>query len=391
MSLPTRSSRTSRAARSISLVAAVVGSVGLVASTTAFAGPDHHGGGHGRPDHRQAPDVTQVNLVSDVPGQAPLVDPDLVNPWGLALGPTTPLWSANAGSDTATLYSSAPGATTATKVPTVRVTLPGSPAIATGQVANNGTAFVLSNTTTSGPAKFIFATITGRIEAWSPQIDPLLGNAEIKATVPGAAYTGLAEATAKTGDQLYAADFAQGRVDVFDSTFKQVRTTNRQFVDNRLPKGFAPFNVQELNGDLFVSYAEPDPTTGREVVGKGLGYVDEYTTGGQLVNRIASRQSLNAPWGLAIAPASWGRLAGDLLVGNFGDGRVNVLAAKGHGRFSGTITEQLRNQKTGRTLSIPGLWSLTPGTATTGGADALWFSAGIDNETHGLIGELRHS
>jgi uncharacterized protein (TIGR03118 family) len=269
------------------------------------------------------------------------------------------------------------------------VTLPGSPALPTGQVANVGAGVVLSNGTTSAPARFIFSTITGRIEAWAPGVDPATGAAEIKATVPGAVYTGLALATATTGDQLYGANFAQGRIDVFDSSFKPVTMPSWAFRDRHLPKGYAPFGVQKLADDVFVTYAKPDPATGKAAVGKGLGFVDEYTPDGRLVARVVSRQSLNAPWGLAIAPSTWGHLAGSLLVGDFGDGRINVIPKTGDGRYRDHVEGQVTDGSTGGPLSIPGLWSLVPGTATTGGTDSLWFSAGIDNEQHGLIGVLR--
>jgi uncharacterized protein (TIGR03118 family) len=331
-----------------------------------------------------------VNLVSDIPGMAAITDPDLVNPWGLALGATSPLWSANFGTNTSTVYASAPGATTATKSP-IRVTLPGSPALPTGQVANRGTGFVLSNGTTSAPARFIFSTITGRIEAWAPGVDSAMGAAEVKATVPGASYTGLALATATAGDQLYAADFGQGKIDVFDSSFQPVATPSWAFQDGDLPEGYAPFGVQKLggDGDVFVTYATPDPVTHKAAAGKGFGFVDEYTPDGRFVARVASRQSLNAPWGLAIAPSTWGDLAGSLLVGDFGDGRVNVIRKDEHGRYHGHIDGQLTNNATHAPFAIPGLWALLPGTATTGGTDSIWFSAGIDDERHGLIGVLR--
>ncbi|GAA1567089.1 TIGR03118 family protein [Kribbella sancticallisti] len=366
--------------RTFAAATAVIGSLALVAPSTASA---HKSYGHDSPG---ALAVQQVNLVSDVPGMAPLLDPDLVNPWGLALGATSPLWVSNAGTSSSTLYASPAGATTATKVPTVRVTVPAP----TGQVANAGTGFVLSNGTASAPARFIFSTLTGQIAAWGPPATPLIGAAQIKATVPGAVYTGLAIATASTGDQLYAANFAQGRIDVFDSTFAKVAQPWWAFRDFHLPKGYSPFNVQTLNGRIFVAYAKVDKATGRNASGRGLGFVDEFTVDGRFVDRIASRGTLNAPWGLAIAPASWGQQAGSLLVGNFGDGKINVIAPKSDGRFSDKIAGQVRDAGTGRTLVIPGLWALTQGTATTGGTDSLWFSAGIDEETHGLVGVLRH-
>lgn len=366
--------------RSLTVLAVAAGGLALVVPASAGASPLHRDNGLG---------TQQVNLVSDVPGQASTLDPDLKNPWGLALGTASPLWVANAGTDTSTLYSSAPGATTAAKVPTVRVTFASKPTLPTGQVANNGTGFALTTAKGTGPAKFIFSTITGHIEAWSPAADPLQGDAETKAVVAGASYTGLAEATAKAGDQLYAANFGQNRVDVFDSSFKQVKTSFFAFKDFFLPQGYAPFNVQQLNGNVFVTYAKPDPKT-HEAVGKGLGFVDEFTPEGRFVTRIASRGDLNAPWGLAIAPASWGKLAGSLLVGNFGDGKVNVISPERYGRFDSRISGQLTNSATGKPLVIPGLWALLPGTATAGGTDSIWFSAGINHEADGLVGVLRH-
>jgi uncharacterized protein (TIGR03118 family) len=371
-----------RCFRSVALLAASVSGLVLAVPTAAVADDGHR---HGR-----ELTVQHVNLVSDLStfGPSVLVDPDVVNPWGLALGPTTPLWSANNGTDTATLYASAAGAATATKVTAVRVTFPDRPELPTGQVFNGLEAFMLNNGTTSSPARFIFSTLTGRIEAWSPVIDPLQGNAETKATVPGAVYTGLALAVASTGPQLYAANFAQGRVDVFDSIFTLQAASSTRFHDRHLPQGFSPFGIATLNGNVFVAYAKVDPQTGRNAVGRGLGFVDEFTPDGSLVGRVASRHTLNAPWGMEIAPASWGDLAGDLLIGNFGDGRINVIEAEDAGRFDGDFEGQLRDGS-GRTLVIPGLWTLLRGTATTGGTASVWFSAGIDNEQHGLIGVLR--
>jgi len=333
--------------------------------------------------------VDQVNLVSDLPGWAALTDPDLKNPWGLALSSTSPLWVANTGTSTSTLYSSAPESTTATKVAAVRVTFPQFPALPTGQVFNGGPGFVLSNGATSGPAAFIFSTITGHIEAWSPTVDPHLGDAEVKATEPGAVYTGLAIATTSTGaQQLYAANFGQGRIDVFDSSFAMVDTPSWLFHDSELPKGYSPFNAQTLDGNIYVTYAKIDPKTGLQVTGDGLGFVDEYSPDGVLISRVDERHSLNAPWGLAIAPSTWGNLAGDLLIGNFGSGQITVVEPGSNGLFHDHIEGQLTDSS-GAVVSIPDLWALLPGTASTGGTDAIWFSAGIDNQQDGLLGVLR--
>ncbi|MER5917892.1 TIGR03118 family protein [Streptomyces sp. NPDC001982] len=365
------------------VVAASSAALAVPAVAVADPGPGHH-------DPAAVFSFNQINMVSDVPGMAPLTDPDAVNPWGLALSPTSPLWVSNAGTSTSTVYGSPAGATTATKS-SVRVTVPGTPpaSLPSGQVANTGQGFVLSNGTKSGTARFIFSTLGGDIDAWSPQVDSAQGPVEVKASVPGASYTGLALATATNGDQLYAADFAHGRIDVFDSAFKQVALKDWQFKDADLPEGYVPFNAQAIDNKVFVTYDKPDPTTGREGVGSGIGIVDEFTPDGSLVSRIATKGALNAPWGVAVAPASWGSLAGSLLVGNFGDGRINVFRSTGDGRFEHHASGQLHDTATGQPVSIPGLWALTPGTAATGGTDSLWFSAGIDNEAHGLIGVFR--
>jgi uncharacterized protein (TIGR03118 family) len=420
---------TRRSSRSITLVVAAASGLALAAPAAAFAstghgatprhgdshgqayggahghggrdhggrGDDHGRGGDGRDHHGHggapAPhDVAlqQTDLASNVPGLAKTTDPDLKNPWGISLSPTSPLWVSNQGTDSSTVYSLPAGSDAIAKSAAVRVTLPGSVAGPSGQVANTGKGFVLSNGTTSAPAQFIFATLDGHIEAWNGSVDGTLAPTEDKVTVTGAAYTGLAEATTRNGDRLFAADFSQGTVDVFDSSFKPVKTAPWQFHDARLPKGYLPFNTQTLDGHIFVTYDKTDATTGREAVGKGLGIVDEYDTDGRLVSRIASGGSLNAPWGLAIAPASWGKDAGSLLVGNFGDGRINIIAKGPHGHgYAGHVTGQVRNKATGKPFSEPGLWGLLPGTATAGGTDTLWFAAGIDNEQDGLLGVLR--
>ncbi len=370
----------SRTAQPLAVLAAVGGLV-VAMPTAAVAGQAPAG-------HHSAFAVRQVNLVSDTPGAAALTDPDLVNPWGLALSPTSPLWVANNGTNTSTLYTSAADTTTAAKVAAIRVTFPAAGILPTGQVFNGGTGFLNNPAMPTSSGRFIFSTITGSIASWSPVVDPLKGDLEIKATVPGAAYTGLAIATATAGDELFAANFAQGTVDVFSSTFAHVAKSPFAFRDFFLPRSFHPFNVQALGGNIFVAFAKVDPKTGRNAVGRGLGAVDEFTADGKFVSRVATGQSLNAPWGLAIAPASFGSIAGSLLIGNFGDGRVNVVSPDKDGDFQPFISSQLHNAA-GGVLTIPFLWALTQATASTGGADALWFSAGPGGEKHGLLGVLR--
>ena len=242
--------------------------------------------------------------------------------------------------------------------------------------------------TASAPAAFIFDTLDGHIEAWSPKVDPLIGSTEDKVTVPGAAYTGLAIAGTGRAERLFAADFAKGTVDVFDSAFHQVKLASWQFRDPRLPRGYVPFNTQALGGRIFVTYDKPDQATHKEGVGAGIGIVDEFSTDGRIIARIAAGGALNAPWGVAIAPRSWGAVAGSLLIGNFGDGRINIFAKEGHG-FAGHATGQILDAATGKPFAEPGLWQILPGTAATGGTNALWFTAGINDEADGLLGVLR--
>jgi uncharacterized protein (TIGR03118 family) len=370
----------SRSVQPLAVLAAIGGLVVAMPMTAAAATPAGQ--------HSSAFAVQQVNLVSDQAGKAALTDPDLVNPWGLALSPTSPLWVANNGTSTSTLYTNAADTATAAKVAAIRVTFPKAGALPTGQVFNGGTGFVEDATKPTSSARFIFSTITGSIAAWSPVVDPLQGDLRVEATLPGAAYTGLAIATATAGDELFAANFAQNRIDVFDTNFKQVKKPFFAFRDFFVPQSFHTYNVQALGGKIFVTFAKADPKTGREVFGKGLGVVDEFTADGQFVSRVATGQSLNAPWGVAIAPSSFGPLAGSLLIGNFGDGRINIVRPDSDGDFHHFIVGQVKDTK-GAPLTIPGLWALTQATAATGGADALWFSAGPGLGAHGLLGVLR--
>jgi uncharacterized protein (TIGR03118 family) len=314
--------------------------------------------------------VTQTNLVSDQPGKAALTDPHLINPWGASESPTSPLWVSNAGTNTSTLYSGSVGTTPASIVPLV-VDVPGAP---TGQVSNDTTDFDLPGTTT--PARFIFASIGGFITAWAGGTE-----ATIVAHPAGAMYTGLALAHSPSGPRLLAANFAAGKIDVFDSTFTQL-PADGLFHDSHLPNGYSPFNVRELGGKVYVTYAQVDPTTQREVKKPGHGFVDVYTDSGAFIKRLISHGVLDAPWGVAIAPANFGRFSGDLLVGNFGNGSINAFNGE-TGRFVGPLTDS-----SGKPIVIDGLWSLLVGNTTVGGTDSVLFTAGPDNETHGLVGKL---
>jgi uncharacterized protein (TIGR03118 family) len=322
------------------------------------------------------PRFTQVNQVADQASAHPAVlDPALVNPWGLALSPTGPLWVANNHTNTATIYPGGVNGAPVTKAG-LTVTIPGG--APTGQVFNGGTDFVVTGTNGAGPARFIFVSEDGDVTGWSPAATPTA--AILAAHVDGANYKGAALAQTAFGPFLLAADFAHGRIDVFDRSFHRLSLPAPFFRDPRLPKGYAPFNIMVSGDTAYVAYAVVDPATGDEVAGAGLGIVDAYTDLGLTVRRVASHGVLNAPWGLAIAPASFGSFAGALLVGNFGDGRISAYR-------DGHLLGQLRDAA-GRRIAIDGLWALLPGTAASGGVNTLWFSAGPDDETHGLVGQL---
>ncbi|WP_084957686.1 TIGR03118 family protein [Thermoactinospora rubra] len=306
-----------------------------------------------------------VNLVSDVKGKAAVHDPKVVNPWGLAMGKT--LWVANTGTGTATVYSGQ-GRKEATEV-----AVPGG--APTGQVANtSGEGFTVKGK----PATFIFASPSGAITGWNAEADP--ANAVIGAFTRGADYKGLAMLETDEGRFLLAADFAGGRIHAFDDDFRRVRLARWQFRDPFLPDNYHPFNVSVINDAVWVSYALRDPNTGKAVPGRGKGFVSRFTEEGRLTGRIG-RGPLNAPWAVTLAPRDFGAYSGALLIGNFGDGTVHVFK---RGRHLGPL-----RQANGQKIVLPGLWDLEPGTAETGGTNALWFAAGIDGAKHGLVGMIR--
>jgi uncharacterized protein (TIGR03118 family) len=314
---------------------------------------------------------TVVPLVSDQPGVAPNTDPNLVNAWGLTSGPTTPWWVADNGTDKSTLYNGA-------GVPqSLVVNVHNAP---TGTVFNSTTGFALP---TGGVARFLFDTEEGKVLGWNPAQGT---NSVVVADLhDDASYKGLAIANTAAGPRLYAADFHNAKVDVFDGSFNPVLGG---FVDPALPSGYAPFGIQTIGNRVFVSYAQQDAEAGDEVAGQGKGVVDAYDTAGNLLSRVAQHGQLNAPWGLAVAPDSFGRFAGDLLVGNFGDGQINAYREH-NGNF--THAGELRDES-GKSLSIDGLWALEVAQGGNNGTPGtLYFTAGPDDETHGLFGQINPS
>jgi len=322
---------------------------------------------------------SQRNLVSDIPGRAMLHDAHLVNPWGLAAGPTTPLWVANNGTSTATIYSGDVNGMPVQKVPLVVHVASEEP---TGQVFNGTTGFVMHVAGTSTPARFIFATQAGDIAAW-PFTSPPQTTARVVAHVAGASFTGLALADVQgRGPLLYAADFANGRVVVFNRFFGRT-TVCCGFRDAMVPAGWGPFNVQAINGRIYVAFAKVN-ADGDEVAGPHLGRVDVFNLRGLLLKRLVVGGALNAPWGLTRAPLEgFGPFSGDILVGNFGNGLINAYDPA-TGQWQGAL-----RTPSGTLVRNEGLWGLRFGNSAAGGAHALLFSAGLDDETHGLVGAIR--
>src|SRR5690349_11193375 len=332
----------------------------------------------------------QINLVSDQAGKANLKDPDLVNAWGLAASPGTnaspgsPLWVADNGTDVATLYAGA-SATSVSKVPlTVSVT----GAAPTGQVFNSdSSAFIVSDSQgNSGSSLFLFDTENGTIDGWAPNVgNPSGGNPSTITEVArdngaNAVYKGLAVAKSSVGTTLYATNFRSGRVEAYDSTFTPVELPGGLFVDPKLPAGYGPFGIAVIMGKLYVSFAKQDATLHDDVPGPGNGFVDVFGRNGKFIRRLITRGALNSPWGMALAPASFGQFGGDLLVGNFGDGHINV-----YNPTTGQRLGQLRGAN-GEPIVIDGLWGLMFGNGNAAGNGQLLFSAGPDGESHGLLG-----
>jgi uncharacterized protein (TIGR03118 family) len=317
-------------------------------------------------------------LVSDVPGYADHTDPNLVNAWGLAALPTSPWWVADNGTDYSTIYRA-----DGTPVPLV-VQVPGGP---TGEVANAGSGFVVREQDRSGPARFLFATEEGKILGWNPDVAPDHAVVAADLSSVGTIYKGLAIASTDKGDFLYAADFHNGRVDVFDTNFNLVNLPGA-FVDPKLPKGFAPFGIASVGQHILVAYAKQDADRRDEIAGPGLGFVDAYGRTGKFLGRVATRRPLNAPWGLARAPAGFGPFGGDLLVGNFGDGRINAYEPQNDGSFM--WAGALRGEDS-KPIVIDGLWALDfgKGADANGPVDTLFFTAGPAEEKHGLFGSVR--
>ena len=339
--------------------------------------------------------IVQTNLVSDdtqfTPAQ--VQDANLVNPWGLAASPTGEWWLANEGTGTSTLYKTS----TSTVTPVSLVvgvpsnSMSASHGAPTGTVFNGSGGFNVSQNGKAGPSVFLFATADGTISGWSPKVDP--NNAIVEATDPGAIYLGLAIATdSHHATRLYAADFKNGNIDVYDQSFHLVTTLPGNFTDAELPGDYHPFNIQSINNRLYVEYAPADDVlAGTAAAGEGA--VDVYNADGQLLERLIrpGNSHLNQPWAVAMAPSNFGSFSHDLLVGNFGDGTINAFNPQ-NGQFVGELKNANRQP-----IAITHLWGLAFGNGGAAGPkNTLYFTAGLtshlapsNNPFHGVFGSLQ--
>ncbi|RQS72019.1 TIGR03118 family protein [Burkholderia sp. Bp8963] len=344
-------------------------------------------------------------LVSNLAGAAPKVDRVLQNAWGVAFSPAgSPFWVNDNATGCATLYDG-----TGTKVALqVSIPLPGNvipasachpvsannppnpaPAAPTGMVWNPSSAFLVPGTKIQ--AVFIFATEDGTISAWAGGLTPAdhavlaADNSSTPSAASGAVYKGLVFGVNANGGFLFATNFRSGRIDVFgpngaNGLFTPAKTDGG-FIDPNIPAGYAPFGIANVDGDLFVTYAKQNAEKHDDVAGRGNGFVDVFDTDGHLLRRFASQGTLNSPWGITRASFAFGRFSGKILIGNFGDGHINVY--DNDGRF----VDQLENAA-GNPLAIDGLWTLTLGGGRNSSPDALYFTAGPNQEVNGLFGTI---
>jgi uncharacterized protein (TIGR03118 family) len=338
-------------------------------------------------EDRTVPATTyvQTNLISDIPGMAQFTDPNVRNPWGIAVNPTGDFWIANAASGNITLYQGDVNGSPISR-DTPIITLPKDPnnaqILATGLVYNTTRDFTVTDPGFSGPAMFIVAGLDGTITAIAPtfagttSIPSSQYQTQVVAVTQGAVYTGLAIGSNSSGNFLYAANVAAHRIDMFNSTFQLVDAPGG-FIDPGLPAGYSPFNIANINGTLYVTFKNlVNPDVG--------GVVDTFDSNGNFLSRFAQGGTLNAPWAVVQAPANFGDYSGGILVGNFGDGRISVYRPD-TGQFVGQLVGQ-----NGQPLAVERLWQLAFGNGKTAGNTAtLYFSGGINGESDGLFGSMQ--
>jgi uncharacterized protein (TIGR03118 family) len=311
----------------------------------------------------------QVNLVADTTGYgASRIDSNLVNAWGIAQGSSGALWISSNEKGLTVIYDASGNQTLAP----VSIHFQGSDAAPTGVVFNSTSSFAIPSN--GAASKFIYVTEDGALEAWASG-DSTITVADRSAW--GSVYKGIAIANDGTGNFIYATNFKNGKIDVFDQSFNYV--SNKPFTDPNIPAGYAPFGIANIGGKLYVTYAKQKaPDNKDDEAGTGNGYVDIYNTDGSLEKRFASQGTLNSPWGISYAPSDFGLGNNWILIGNFGDGHINIYNSNGD--YQG----QLKNES-GAVLTIEGLWAIT---TISGDHSKLYFTAGPADEDHGLFGYL---
>jgi uncharacterized protein (TIGR03118 family) len=326
--------------------------------------------GNGTGGNQTAGTFDMVPLIADTAGKAAKTDVNLVDPWGVAYAPGGPFWVANNGSGTATVYSG--GGVSQGIVVKIPSFNGGTNGPCTGEVYNGTADFGLGGVAPT----FIFVSEDGVISGWTAGANALVA---VNNSASGAVYKGIALAQKGAANVLYATNFNSGMVEMYDKNYAHLGN----FTDPKIPVGFAPFGIRALNGSIYVTYAMQNGSKHNDVAGPGNGYVDIFTTSGNLEKRLTSNGPLNSPWGMEIAPAGFGNFAGDLLVGNFGDGKINAFKIS-TGKFDGALLDA-----SNKAVVIPGLWSLLVGNGTGAGSKSdIYFSSGPNKEADGLFGSL---
>jgi uncharacterized protein (TIGR03118 family) len=356
------------------LKAGVIGAA-LAAGVVSCGGGSHHD---------DTPPVVSTkfaatNLVSDGTPAAPHADANLVNAWGIAFNPTGFVWVADNGTNNSTLYDG-------NGVPqTLVVAIPpgaAGEAAPTGIVFNASQDFKVTQNGVTGAAAFIFAGEGGTIAGWSPAVNRTNAVTAVDTGVNGALYKGLAIASYTAANYVYAADFRNNAVDVYNASFTKVALPG-SFKDPALPAGYAPFGIQAIGDRIYVAFAKQASSGPDEVKGAGLGVIDVFDTSGALVKQLVTGGALNAPWGMAMAPANFGTFSGKLLVANFGDGKINAYDPVS-GKFEGALSKM-----DGTPIVIDGLWGIAFGNGVNAQpVNTLFFTAGPSDEDHGLYGRI---
>jgi uncharacterized protein (TIGR03118 family) len=319
-------------------------------------------------------------LTADQAGFAPNTDPNLINPWGISFSSTGPFWVSDNNSGLSTIYDGTgkPQSLVVT-IPPVGGATSGTP---TGTVFNSTVGFVVTKNGHSAPAAFLFDSEDGSISGWSPTVDATNAVVAVDNSGANAVYKAMELANNGTGDFLYVCNFFSAKIEVYNNTFVQVNLAG-SFTDPNLPAGFAPHNIRNIGGQLWVAYAKQNATKTDAVLGPGLGVVDIFDLNGNFIKRFASRGKLNAPWGLALAPATFGTFANDILIGNLGDGKVTA-----YDPVTKAVKGQLMNAG-GGVIVLKGLWGLTFGNGGSGGSkDVLYFTSGPSGYAHGRFGSI---